>query len=493
MLSESIKPVPSIQPAPKYENGENSLPIDMTLSTLELCEAEIATEDRTRVETRARKALESTAIRATSWTVMDYGCAMLLRVVNSLILTRLLMPESFGLMTLVGTLVVGVSLFADIGMGPNVIQSPRGDDPIFLNTVWTLEVFRALGIFVVCLLLAWPISAIYREPRLISLIPALALGVVVNGVKSTNLLSMARHMGVRRVFVLDLTTQIFGLLVTIGCAFVFRSVWALIFGSILSSVYRLALSHSHLVIPGIRNSFCWDRESLQSLVHFGRWILLSTAFSFFAVQADRLILGKLISFSLLGVYGIAYSVSDIPRAVISAFCSRVGFPFIAKMVHLPIGEFRNVFLQYRFRVLVIGAVLLSLMVHIGGLLVTRVYDHRYHAASWMVPVLALGLWHTLMYQTTVPALLSLGKSQYQAIGNAFYFAAVVSAIPLAFHFYGMFGAVVAVAAGDLPLYVVLVAAASREGVSTWKQDLLATGAFLFLLGLGLVLRKSFVG
>jgi len=469
------------------------LPTDSTILTLALLEPETVAEDRAEEFFLARKVLESTAIRATFWTVMDYGCSMALRVVSSLILTRLLMPESFGLMTLVSTLVVGISLFADIGMGPNVIQSPRGDDPVFLNTVWTLEVFRGLGIFVVCLLLAWPMALIYREPRLISLIPALAFSLVVNGFKSTNLLSMARHMGVRRVFALDFTSQIFGLLVTAGCTLLFRSVWALVIGSILSGVYRLTLSHSRLVIPGIRNSFCWDRESLQSLIHFGRWIVLSTAFSFFAMQADRLILGKLISFSLLGVYGIAYSVSDIPRAVISAFSNRVGYPFIAKMAHLPIAEFRKVFLQYRFRVLAAGAVLLSLMVYFGGLLVTRVYDHRYHAASWMVPVLALGLWHTLMYQTTMPALLSIGKSQYQAIGNAFYFAAVVTAIPLAFHFYGMFGGVVAVAAGDLPFYFVLVAAASREGVSTWKQDLLATGAFLFLLGLGLVLRKSIVG
>jgi O-antigen/teichoic acid export membrane protein len=465
----------------------------MTLSTPELCESDTATEDRIGVEAPARKALESTAIRATFWTVMDYGSSMALRVVNSLVLTRLLMPESFGLMTLVSTLVVGISLFADIGMGPNVIQSPRGDDPVFLNTVWTLEVLRGLGIFVVCLLLAWPLALIYHEPRLISLIPALALSLVVSGFKSTNLLSMARHMGVRRVFALDLTTQLFGLLVTAGCALVYRSVWALVIGSILSGVYRLTLSHSRLVIPGIRNSFCWDRESLRSLVHFGRWILLSTAFSFFAVQADRLILGKLISFSLLGVYGIAYSVSDIPRAVISAFSNRVGFPFIAKMAHLPIAAFRGLFLQYRFRVLVAGAVVLCLMVHVGGFLVTKMYDSRYHAASWMVTVLALGLWHTVMYSTTMPALLCLGKSRYQAIGNGAYFVAVFTAIPFAFRFYGMFGAVVAVAASDLAFYFVLVAAASREGVSTWKQDLQATGIFLFLLGLGLVLRKFIVG
>jgi len=106
----------------------------------------------------------------------------------------------------------------------------------------------------------------------------------------------------------------------------------------------------------------------------------------------------------------------------------------------------------------------------------------------MVPILALGLWHTLLYATTMPALLSLGKSQYQAIGNALYCIAVLVAIPISFHFFGMFGAVIAVAAGDLPFYFVSVTGASREGVSTWRQDLQATGAFLVLLGVGFAVR-----
>jgi O-antigen/teichoic acid export membrane protein len=220
--------------------------------------------------------------------------------------------------------------------------------------------------------------------------------------------------------------------------------------------------------------------------------LLATAFYFFASQADRLILGRLISFSMLGVYGIAFSVSEIPRSVINAFAQKVGYPFIAKMAHLPVAEFRNVFLRYRYYALLAGALLLCLMVNLGGLLVTTMYDARYHAASWMVPILALGLWHTLLYATTMPALFTLGKSRYAAIGNASYCIAVVTAIPLAFHFFGIFGAVIAVAAGDFPLYIVTVTGASREGVSTWRQDLRATGVFLALLAMGLALRFLFV-
>jgi O-antigen/teichoic acid export membrane protein len=457
---------------------------------LTLSEPEWATEDRAKVEGHARKALESTAMRATFWTVTDYGCAMTLRIVNSLVLTRLLMPEAFGLMTLVTTLIVGISLISDIGLGPSVIQSPRGDDPVLLNTAWTLQVLRGGGIFLVSLMLGWPMSLIYHEPRLMALLPALGVNAVIGSFNSSNLLSMSRHMGVRRLFLLDITTQIVSLLITVGCALVYRSVWALILGAILSTVYRLSLSFYKRLIPGIRNSFCWDRDSVHTLVHFGKWILLATAFYFFASQADRLILGKLISFSLLGVYGIAFSVSEIPRSVINAFAQKVGYPFIAKMAHLPVAEFRKVFLRYRLYALLAGAFMLCLMVHLGGILVTKMYDARYHAAAWMVPILALGLWHTLMYATTMPALFSLGKSHYAAIGNATYCVAVVTAIPLAFHFFGMFGAVIGVAAGDLPLYFVTVTGASREGISTWRQDLQATGVFLALLGLGLALRLS---
>ncbi len=156
-----------------------------------LSEEEMLTEDRLAGEAVFRTALESTAMRATFWTVADYGFSMVLRVANSLILTRLLMPEAFGLMTLVTTLVVGISLISDIGLGPSVIQNSRGDEPVLLNTAWTLQVLRGLGIFVVSLLLAWPMSFIYHEPRLMWLMPALGVNVVISSFNSTNLLSMS--------------------------------------------------------------------------------------------------------------------------------------------------------------------------------------------------------------------------------------------------------------------------------------------------------------
>ena len=46
---------------------------------------------------------------------------------------------------------------------------------MLLNTVWTLQVLRGAGIFGVSLLIAWPLSLIYHEHRLLSLLPALGI------------------------------------------------------------------------------------------------------------------------------------------------------------------------------------------------------------------------------------------------------------------------------------------------------------------------------
>jgi O-antigen/teichoic acid export membrane protein len=435
-------------------------------------------------------ALEKTALKAAFWTFMDYGFGQSLRVVNSLVLTRLLLPAAFGEMALVTTLIVGMTLLSDIGLTPSVIQSKRGDEPQFLNTAWTLQAGRGVAIWCVAVLLAFPAAQFYHDPTLKLLLPMLALTAIITGFNSTGLLTLSRHMGVRRLFLIDISTQVIALVVTIAWAYLHPSVWALVAGNLTSNLYRLAVSHSQRVVPGLRNKFCLDRDSLRDIVHFGKWIILGTAFYFFASQADRLVLGRLVSMTVLGVYGIAYQISDVPRSVINALSQKVLFPFISKLVHRPMAEFRGQFLRYRSYTLMVGGALLSTMAVWGNLIILKLYPSRYAEASWMIPVLALGLWHTLLYTTTGPVLFALGKSTYNAVGNAAYAIAMLVGIPLAFHFYGLPGAVVAVAAGDLPLYVVTQFGATREGVKPLWQDLQLTLGMIAFLALEFGLRKA---
>jgi O-antigen/teichoic acid export membrane protein len=436
------------------------------------------------------RALEKKALRASFWSILEYGSGMGLRVVSSLVLTRLLAPAYFGEMTLLTTLIVGIHLLSDIGLAPSVIQSPQGDEPDFLNTVWTLQVLRGVVLTLIALILSWPMALFYHDSNLKVFLPVLALSTLIGSFNSTNLLSLSRHLGVRRLFLIDGSMAVVSLIVTIIWAYYWPSVWAIIAGQIVSTIYRTFLSHIPAVAPGIRNRFRWDKSSITNIVHFGKWILVGTAFFFFASQADRLVLGKLVPFAVLGVYGLAYSLSDIPRAIIIALSGRVAYPFVSKMIHMPMEEFRAKFLGYRFYILLVGASLLSIMVIWGHLIILHLYDHRYKDAAWMIPILALGLWHTLLYQTTAPVLFSLGKPRYNAIGNAAYCISMVTCLPIAFHFWGMFGAVIAIAAGDFPLYLVVQTGTTREGVKPLWQDLQMTGIFAVILAACFLLRRT---
>jgi O-antigen/teichoic acid export membrane protein len=127
----------------------------------------------------------------------------------------------------------------------------------------------------------------------------------------------------------------------------------------------------------------------------------------------------------------------------------------------------------------------------GGPLVVSLYDSRYQAAQWIVPVLALGLWHTLLYNTTSNVLFAMGKPTYNAIGTALFCAAMYLVLPVAFHFAGLRGAVISIAAGDLPLYFTLSIGASRQKMGFWLQDAIATVCFVALLFVGVAIRSSF--
>lgn len=75
--------------------------------------------------------LKKQAIQGIVWIIAGYGISQFVRLSSNLILTRILVPEIFGLMALMHAFVIGLSMFSDIGIGPSIIQNKRGNDQIF--------------------------------------------------------------------------------------------------------------------------------------------------------------------------------------------------------------------------------------------------------------------------------------------------------------------------------------------------------------------------
>jgi O-antigen/teichoic acid export membrane protein len=431
--------------------------------------------------------LKKLAIRGTLWTLFSYGTSNVLRLISNLILTRLLFPELFGLMALVNTIIIGLNLFSDIGFGPNIVQNKRGDDPNFLNTAWTLQIIRASIIWLFCCLLAFPLAQFYGRSELLWLLPILGLGSFIAGFQSTTLYSLSRHMQFGRLESFSLTEQVIALTVMLVWAYFNPSIWALVAGSLVGPVFRVFWTHN-LVPGGIHNHLMLEPESVKELISFGKWIFFSTASTFLGVQADRLILGKLITFAQLGVYGIALNFADLPRQVVSAISSKVLLPTFAKIADLPRWELRMRLLRNRQKVLLGAALLLTPLVCLGDLVIKTLYDRRYAEAAWMLPILALGIWPNILHESIRQSLMAIGKPKYEAFGQFSKCLLVCVGVPLGFHFLGMLGAVIVVACNDIPLYTSVSIGLTREGLSSIKQDLQITAILIGMLTIGLAGR-----
>jgi O-antigen/teichoic acid export membrane protein len=419
------------------------------------------------------------AIKGAAWTIASYGSSQIIRFASNLILTRLLLPELFGLVGLAYVFIVGINLFSDLGLGPSIIQNKRGEDPQFLNTAWTMQVIRSFCVWICLILITKPVASFYGDDRLLWLIPVIGINSLIGGFSSTATSSLNRQMAVKKVVIFELGIQIVSTTVMIVWAWFDRSIWAIVAGGFTNTLVELVWSH--FLIPGKSNRFAWDKEAAKEIFSYGKWIFLSTALSFLCSQADRLILGKIFTLTMLGIYGIAYSLGDMPRQVILAISGRVIFPSISLLADLPREELRGKILKNRKLLLIPLAVGLAIFVTFGDQLILILYRKEYEPASWMMPILALGIWHTTLYNMMGSCLLAVGKSQYQAMGNLLTFVNLCITVPLAYHLKGNLGAVIAVALGDLPTYAVTNYGLWREGLTCFWQDIQLTALFVGVL------------
>ena len=105
-----------------------------------------------RMHTPAQISLKRRVLNAGIWSLAGYGCNQVLRFGSNLLMTRLLVPEMFGVMAIASVVMTGLAMFSDLGLKPSVVQSKRGNDPVFLNTIWVTQILRGLLLWFLALI-----------------------------------------------------------------------------------------------------------------------------------------------------------------------------------------------------------------------------------------------------------------------------------------------------------------------------------------------------
>ena len=359
------------------------------------------------------------------------------------------MPEMFGLMSIVYVLLMGLAMITDVGLQQNIIQSSRAHEPDYLNTIWTFQIARGLFIWVISFLMSiglyyaqvfnWlAANTVYADPLLPFIIPVSTLGVLFGAFEPTWTSIASRDLNQAKLVKIGVISNITGVLFMILLAYLYRSIWSLVIGSLISGVARLIIVS---FMPNEkRNKFHIDRSVLNEIFHFGKWIFLSSVIGFLINSGDRLLLGGLITPAKLGVYSIASYIVGAVYTLISSILSNVAFPALSETARNKPEDLNRIYYKFRIPFDALVLFIAGFFLLTGQTIVDILYDNRYQDAGWMLNLLGLCL-ISLRYNLTDQCYLALGKPKLMTsiiiVRTLFMFIL----LPIAFKYYGLYGAI----------------------------------------------------
>ncbi|MEO7622109.1 MAG: oligosaccharide flippase family protein [Gallionella sp.] len=400
--------------------------------------------------------LKQRAIKASIWTIGSHVASQGIRLATNLIMTRLLVPEMFGVMAIVTVVIVGLALFTDLGLSQSIIQNKRGDDPVFLNTVWSVQIIRGIIIWIVSILISIALyeagelgflvsNTVYADPLLPWIIPVVSLSVLFAAFEPTWTSTASRRLEQAKITMIELSSQIVSILVMLVWVSLDKSIWALVAGSLSVSIVRNFIVY--YVVPGESNKWELEREAVKEILHFGKWIFASSIVGFLFMNGDRLLLGGLITAPELGVYTIAFFIVSSISQITGRLFGNVAFPVLSEADRSRPGQLINVY--YRFRFLFdIGLLFFAgFFFETGSLIIRILYDSRYVNAGHMLEILSLTL-IAVRYNLTDQCFIAIGKPKLMTFLIVTRAISLFVFLPIAFNKYQMTGALWAIVASN---------------------------------------------
>lgn len=413
-----------------------------------------------------------------AWTLAAYGADTSIRIVSSLIMTRLLFPEAFGLVTAAISLIVGIALISDVGIRTVVMRSVHGEDTAFLRLAWTIQAVRGAALWsalvLFCLFLdldsvrtLLPSESVFADSQFPLITSVLGLSLILAGLESTAVHLNSRRLNLKPVILIDAISRIASLPVMIAAAWSLRSVWAIVIGTLLTSAIRLTMTH--LFVPGPRMRLHWEKAHIGEFIHVGKWTSAASAATFISGQGDRLFIGLFLSSSALGLYSIAKLSIEALSSLFDRLNSSLAVPVLGEVIRNDAGLLKAKYYRFRLPFDLSAPFLAGIVSSTGLTIIGILYDPRYIDAGYMLEILAIGL---MMFSPSL--ILSVfpltGHPEISAIVSAVQAVCLFTFMLIGFGVAGVTGTIYGIALHRIvPTVVTLVLSHRRGWLDLWKE------------------------
>lgn len=235
------------------------------------------------------------------WALINSGAKQGIDLLVFLLLARWLAPQAFGLMALVGTVLVVVVMLAELGLAEALVQRKRLAG-VEVDTAFWLLLGVGLALAVLLAALAVPLARLYARPELAPLVWALCPLVIAVALNAVPQALMQRALRFRPLAVRGMAGTLAGGAAGLGLALAGADVWSLVAQQLVAALVGLALLWAQ---TDWRPRWRFSPAAARQLLAFSRHVLVTRCLNVVASKVDDAVIGFSLGPVALGVYAVA--------------------------------------------------------------------------------------------------------------------------------------------------------------------------------------------
>jgi O-antigen/teichoic acid export membrane protein len=359
--------------------------------------------------------------------------------IRTIILARLLAPADFGLLGIAMLSISMLETFSQTGFQAALIQKKENINT-YLDTAWTVSIIRGCVLFSILFFAAPFVAKFFNSPQAITVIRVVAISVLLSGLRNIGVVFFQKELEFNKQFYYEFSSTIVDLIVSISLALVLRNVWALIWGGIAANLIRLFMSY---VLHTYRPKFTFNKQKTKELFQFGKWVFGSSILIFLVTQGDDIFVGKILGVTALGLYQMAYLISNLPASEITHVISYVAFPAYSKIQDDP-QYLREAYLKILQLTAFLSFPLAGLILVLAPDFIRIVFGTKWLQMVAPVQILVIAGLVRSIAATAGPVLHATGNPRKDTFWQSVrFFILLISVYPLTIH-WGLLGTSIAV-------------------------------------------------
>lgn len=427
----------------------------------------------------------------TSSVLFGAMAAGVLRLVSTLTLTRLLDARSYGVVGVIISVAYVLTMISDVGLLNFIARHKQGDQPAFLDEIWTLRLVRGLALTLAMLALSGPVAAFMHKPELAGPIAAWSLSFTIDGLSSLAFASATRHGQLWRLTLWDLSAALATFTISLACALILRSHWALIIGMLCGSAVKAICSYA--LFGSSRRRLVFSRARSSELWRFSRNIAVSSMLSLLIMQADKLVLARMMPLATYGAYSIAVTLAMSSAYLAIPYSNRVLAAAYSRAILQGKEQLRQIFYARR-RKIVVGH-MCSVGATIGGapLIIALLYDPRYHIVTPFFQLLLISAALRMPVTAANQGLLALGATRPLLTANILRFVWLAVGGAVAFCSGRIMAMVIVFGTIEVPALLFLFWCLHREHLLSLREEGYGLVGALAFAGIGTVIANIALG